>query len=186
MNRSPALEWRIWIAGGALLCISAGGGTARAADRTPAFCIPRMSAPPRLDGVLDPAEWREAVAISGVEEQGSKELCMRPTTFFLAWDPDHLYLACRTWVMPGFQVGAAGRAPGDAGCGDVGLELHFQPVGKVAAGQTDSSYKFNVNALGMYGECCRVSVGQLFKTWVPGFRIAVRQTGPGTAPTRRR
>ena len=32
---------------------------------TPAFDIPKMSAPPKLDGVIDPVEWREAVAVSG-------------------------------------------------------------------------------------------------------------------------
>jgi hypothetical protein len=148
----------------------------------PALSVPRMSKPPVLDGAIDPAEWAEAAAVSGVENQENKQLVVRPTTFYLAWDPDHLYLACRAWVMPGCIPFVSGRVPGSPNVGDVGLELHFKPVGKMTAGSTDSSYKFVVNALGMYGDCVRVSVGQLFRTWNPKFRVAVRQTAPGTAP----
>jgi hypothetical protein len=40
-------------------------------DRVPAFAIPRMSTPPKLDGTIDPTEWREAVAIGGTVDQST-------------------------------------------------------------------------------------------------------------------
>jgi len=55
------------------------------------FAIPRMTSPPKIDGVIDPAEWREACAASGLVDQGSGLLLPRPTTYLLAWDPGHLY-----------------------------------------------------------------------------------------------
>ena len=130
-----------------------------------------------------PGEWREAVAISGVANQADNHLFPRPTTFYLAWDAKHLYWACRTWVMPGYKPRVNGRAPQTASVGDDGMELHFQALGKnVADGRTDSSYKFFVNCLGFSGEYVRVSVGQMFRNWLPGFRSAARMTDPGTAP----
>src|SRR4030042_2071253 len=70
------------------------GGEPGATDWIPAFAIPRMSTPPKIDGAIDPAEWREAVAVSGVANQADDVLIPRPTTFYLAWDPGHLYFAC--------------------------------------------------------------------------------------------
>jgi len=152
-------------------------------DKVPAFAIPRMSKPPVLDGKIDADEWREATAISGVVNQADNLLVPRPTTFFLAWDPDHLYLACRTWVMPGYKPRVSGREPGAANTGDDGLELHFKPMGKnVPTGRTDSSYKFFINCLGFQGETVRVAVGQMFRNWLPAFKVATRLTEPGSAP----
>ena len=152
-------------------------------EKLAAFQIPRISQAPEIDGAIGDTEWREAVAISGVANQEDNLLFPRPTTFFLAWDKDNLYVACRTWVMPGYKSRANGRAPGTAGVGDDGLELHFQPLGKnVADGRADSSYKFFVNCLGFGGNYNRVSVGQIFMNWVPKLRCAARVTTPGTAP----
>ncbi len=44
------------------------------------FAIPRMSAPPTLDGVIDSEEWREAVAVGGIVNQANDVLIPRPTT----------------------------------------------------------------------------------------------------------
>ncbi|HRT97443.1 MAG TPA: hypothetical protein P5532_23760, partial [Planctomycetota bacterium] len=152
-------------------------------DKVPAFAIPRMSKPPTLDGKIDADEWREAVAVSGVVNQADNLLVPRPTLFFLAWDPGHLYLACRTWVMPGYKPRVGGREPGAANAGDDGLELHFKPMGKnVPTGRTDSSYKFFINCLGFPGETVRVAVGQMFRNWLPDFKVATRLTEPGSAP----
>ena len=49
----------------------------------------------------------------------------RPTTYYLAWDDGHLYLAARTWIAPGTKPRCYGREPGAAGVFDAGLELHF-------------------------------------------------------------
>lgn len=152
-------------------------------DKIPAFAIPRMATPPRIDGTIDPTEWREAVAVSGVANQGNNVLHPRPTTYFLAWDKDHLYLACRTYLMKGYKPRVAGRGPDQAGVFDDTMELHFQPLGKnVPTGRTESSYKFFINCLGFGGDFVRVSVGQMFKNWRPEFVTKTRMTPPGSAP----
>jgi hypothetical protein len=71
------------------------------------------------------------------------------------------------------------------------MELHFRPMGKnVPTGRTESSYKFNINCLGFTGQAVRVAVGQMFRNWLPDFKVATRLTepstslgpGPGSAP----
>lgn len=72
-----------------------------APEEVPVVAVPRMTAPPTIDGTINPAEWREAVAISGVANQGDNMLVPRPTTFYLGWDPGHFYLAYRVYLRPG-------------------------------------------------------------------------------------
>lgn len=152
-------------------------------EKLPMFCLPKMSTPPVIDGTIDPQEWREAAAVSGVGGCTSAELIARPTTYFLAWDEGHLYMAIRTWVRPGYKPRASGREPGSASVFEDGGEFHFQPMGKnVAPGRTSSSYKFILNTLGFAGDLQRVAVGQQFKNWMPEFKIRTRLTDPGSAP----
>lgn len=154
-------------------------------DKVPAFQIPHMSKPPTLDGKIDPEEWKEAVAVSGLAQQnpGGNLLIMRPTTYFLGWDAEHLYVACRTWVMPGYKPRVNGRVNGKADTFEDAMEFNFRPMGKnVPAGQTDNSYKFTINTMGFGGDYGRCAVGQIFRNWQPDFKTAARQTAQGTAP----
>ncbi len=149
------------------------------------FDIPKMSSAPTIDGTIDPAEWREAVAVSGLAQQnpGGNLLIMRPTTYYLAWDADALYLACRTWIMPGMKPGAAGRTPNSANAFDPGMEFNIQPMGRnVPAGRADQSFKFFINTMMADGDLARVAVGALIRNWQPTFRRAARLTPPGSAP----
>ena len=147
------------------------------------FAIPRMSAPPKIDGVIDPAEWREAVAISGVVDSDNL-LIPRPTTFLIAWDAEHFYFACRTYVRAGYKPYIRdGRSEGKAYCYDDGLELIFKPNGQnVQAGNKKMAYRMFLNCLGYTGDLTRLVVGQQIKNWAPDFERAVRITKPGTAP----
>lgn len=151
-----------------------------------AFAVPRMSKAPTIDGTIDPQEWREALAIGGLASQnpGGNLLIMRPTTYFLAWDADNLYVACRTWIMPGYKPRVSGRAPGSANAFDDGMEFNLRPMGAnlPVGGTTDNSYKFFITCFGSDGDFGRVSVGQIFRNWRPHFKTAVRLTEPGTAP----
>jgi len=176
--RAGAASWIL------VVCVASTYGQVQIpTDRIPAFAVPKMSQPPKIDGKIDPAEWRESAAVSGVVNQADNVLFPRPTTFFLAWDAENLYLACRTWVMPGYKPRAYGRSPHAACVSDDGMELHFQPMGKnVPKGRTDSSYKFFINCIGLDGDLMRVAVGQQFKNWMPAFRTGSRVTKPGTAP----
>ncbi len=154
-------------------------------DKVAAFGIPKMSKPPTLDGKVDAEEWKEAVALSGLAQQnpGGNLLIMRPTTYFLAWDDEHLYLACRTWVMPGYKPRVNGRENHKADTFEDAMEFNFRPMGKnVPAGRTDSSYKFTINTLGFGGDYGNCAVGQIFRNWQPDFKTAARQTAQGTGP----
>jgi len=154
-------------------------------DKAPAFSVPRISRPPAIDGRIDPEEWNQSVAVSGVAQQnpGGNLLVMRPTTFYLAWDPENLYLACRTWIMPGYVPRVSGRAPGTVNAFDDGMEFCFKPMGRnVAEGRADSLYKFFISCFGSDGDLARVSVGQMFRNWHPHFQTATRLTDPGSAP----
>jgi len=152
-------------------------------DKLPFFSLPKMSRPPVIDGKIDPEEWKEATAVSGVGGCTSAILIARPTTYYLAWDENHLYWAVRTWVPPNYKPRVGGREPGSASAFDDGCEFHFQPMGKnVAPGRTNSSFKFMINCLGVDGELERIAVGQQFKNWNPHFRRVWRLTPAGSAP----
>jgi len=150
------------------------------------FAVPKISTPPVINGTINPEEWREALAIGGLATQnpGGNQLIMRPTTFFLAWDKENIYVACRTWIMPGYKPRVKGRAPGSATAFDDGMEFNLRPMGaNLPEGVTsDNSYKFFITCFGSDGDFGRVSVGQIFRNWRPHFKTAVRQTEPGTAP----
>jgi len=164
----------------------AGAGDQIPADKQGNYAIPRMSQAPTIDGKIDPTEWREALAIGGLASQnpGGNLLIMRPTTYFLAWDADNLYVACRTWIMPGYKPRVSGRAPGTANAFDDGMEFNLKPQGAnlPVGGTSDNTYKFFISCFGSDGDLARVSVGQMFRNWRPHFKTATRQTAPGTAP----
>ncbi len=160
---------------------------AETTDQIPFFAVTRMSKPPTIDGTIDPIEWREAMAVGGVADQStdmSKPLLPRPTTFYLGWDPDHLYFAARTYIRPGAKPTVpAGRSQGLAYVWDAGLELNWQPLGaNVPAGNKDNAYKWFLNALGFIGDTSRLALGQQFKSWNPQFVIEASLSEPGSAP----
>ncbi len=148
------------------------------------FVIPRLSAPPKIDGVIDANEWREASAVSGIVDQGTDILLPRPTTFYFAWDANHLYFACRTYVKPGYRfVIREGRSDGGAYCYDDGLEMLFKPLGQNVSPQNhQTDFRLFLNVLGFVGDLTRLAVGQQLKNWGPHFVTAARVTAPGTAP----
>ncbi len=173
------------LAGAAVLLGAQALGQTLTDDKLGVFAVPRAARPPVIDGTIAPQEWGGALALSGLAQQnpGGNLLIMRPTTFYLMWDDDNLYLACRTWIMPGYKPRVSGRSHNTATAFDDGLEFNIMSLGKnVSEAGSDSSYKFFINALGTLGDMGRVSVGQIFRTWQPRFEIAVRQTEDGTAP----
>ncbi len=148
----------------------------------PSLAVPRMSKPPVIDGTIDPNEWRESSSLSGVADCGVPYLLPRPTTYYLAWDPGHIYLACRTYLRPGVKPAVyGGRADGLANTSDDGMEFVWKPMGKNAVNR-NFAYKFFMNSIGNKGDTCRLTLGQMFKDWSPKFKAAHRLTEPGSAP----
>jgi hypothetical protein len=154
-------------------------------EQMPEFEIPRMSKPPAIDGAIDAGEWKEAAAMSGVGHFHDKHLLIpRPTTFYLAWDPGHLYFAARAYLRPGAKPNIRdGRSDGLAYVFDDGMELGWWPMGRnVPATKRKDSFKLFLNCLGFVGDCSRNALGQQFKNWGPDFVVKTRITEPGTAP----
>jgi len=153
-------------------------------EEMPELQIPRMSTPPTIDGAIDPEEWKEAVAVSGVGAFINHTLIPRPTTFFLGWDEGHLYFAARAYLRPGYKPRIRdGRSQGLAYVFDDGMELGWWPMGRnVPADKQRDSFKHFLNCLGFVGDCSRNSLGQQFKNWNPQFEVKTRITEPGTAP----
>ena len=77
---------------------------------TPArFNIPRTDKAPTLDGKIGDDEWSRAVRLTGLVGGGARLSAMQ-AVFSMCWDDEHLYLACRSWVMPAPSGGFPGRA----------------------------------------------------------------------------
>jgi hypothetical protein len=149
-----------------------------------AVAVPRLTRAPVIDGVIGADEWRSAAAISGPVSQGKEIILPRPTTFFLGWDAEHFYLACRTYIRPGYKPRIPhGRSEGLASVFDDGLELVIKPQGKnLNAEDAGAAYKLFINALGHVGDLTRLELGQQLKNWGPKLKAAAQITAPGTAP----
>lgn len=78
-------------------------------EQIPAFNIPKMAAAPKIDGVIDPAEWQTAMEIRGMSWAGGCGFINRPHAFWVAWDEGHLYLAGRAHVLKGHVLGKSRR-----------------------------------------------------------------------------
>lgn len=62
--------------------------------RPPLARVPRVAAPPVIDGKLDDPAWTSAIAWSGVHRFNEKPLLANPkTTWKIAWDDQYLYFA---------------------------------------------------------------------------------------------
>jgi hypothetical protein len=153
------------------------------ANRLPILQIPEMSKPPVINGKIYKNQWKEAVAISGIANQADNFLYPRPTTWYLGWNSNHIYIACKTWVMPDYILHVYGRRPGTADVFDDSEELGFQPLGKnVPVGSLLPEYKFSVNGFGYSGNYAKVAVGQIFSNWSPKFKTAAYLSPVGSAP----
>jgi hypothetical protein len=183
MRHFPASLLRLVVLAGLLLAgtlLAGAGGVAQYDDALiPRFNIPRMAAPPKIDGTIDPAEWKTATKLMGMISVNGLEHKDRPVSFFLAWDPQHLYLAYRVDTLTGktphlqraFRDQYSTRVVFDDAL-EVGLFLHDR---NKKANEVSSYLKFVINALGA-GEYMKnyPDIGQVMFNWTPTFNIANR------------
>ncbi len=82
----------------------------------PLLTVPHLQSPPTIDGVIDDAPWALAAQTTGFHEFKTKVLAPQQvqTTWWLAWDDEHLYLACRYPLFPEGTI-LATQKTGDAG-----------------------------------------------------------------------
>jgi hypothetical protein len=165
-----------------LLCVASavwGNGHKLAFDEEfiPRFNVPRMSKPPAVDGTIGVEEWREAAKVMGVVWTGSLAYRDRPVSFWVAWDPKHLYIAARSDILPGHRLYRQKREKHTAGVVfddsyELGIFLHDR---NRLPGQVSSFLKFVINSLGS-GEFMKLypSIGQNLFNWRPEMAIANR------------
>ncbi len=141
------------------------GAASLTPEEVPVLVVPRLTTPPKIDGTIDPAQWREAAAISGVANQGDNIMIPRPTTYYVGWDPGHFYLAFRTYLRPGYKPAIYdGRSPGQASVIDDTAEFVIKPGGKnVPINNQQAAFKFFLNCIGFIGDQSKLDLGQQLK-----------------------
>lgn len=161
--------------------VLAGGSAQYDLELVPRFNIPRMATSPKIDGTIDPAEWRTAAKVMGMVVVNGLEYKDRPVSFWLAWDPQHLYLAYRVDILTGKAPHLKRAYREKYGTGvvhddalEVGLFLHDR---NKKADEVSSYLKFIINSVGA-GEYMKnyPDIGQILFNWAPTFDIANRTT----------
>jgi hypothetical protein len=150
----------------------------------PRLNVPHMHTPPVIDGKIGATEWREAVKVMGVVNVFSLVYRDRPISFWVAWDPQHLYIATRTDILPGHRLYRSKRERFTTGtvfddAFEFGLFMHDR---NKKEGEVSSFMKFVLNELGS-GEYMKIypSIGQNMYNWQPDMQIANRMyTEDGT------
>jgi hypothetical protein len=183
MRHFPTSLMRLAALAGLLLTgalLAAAGGVAQYdLDLVPRFNIPRMTAPPKIDGTIAPAEWQTATKVMGMVSVNGLEHKDRPVSFYLAWDPQHFYLAYRVDILTGANPHlqkayrdkyATGVVFDDAL--EFGLFLHDM---NKKPNEVSSYMKVILNSLGA-GEYMKnyPDIGQVLFNWAPTFAIGNR------------
>ena len=84
-----------------LLCLLLLTHAAFASDTGMRLTIPRTTHPPTLDGKLDPGEWDDATAVTGLINQFDGVAHPRQATFWLKYGDKYVYVAQRSTLLPG-------------------------------------------------------------------------------------
>jgi len=141
------------------------------------FNIPQMQTPPKIDGVIDPAEWQDAVRIMGMGYAHSNSYGGRPHSFWVSWDATHVYLAGRAHVLKDHLLLKSRREQFTTGTVfDDAFEFGLSMEGRnQAPGEAPSFFKFIINAV-KSGEYLKMypSIGQYLYNWRPNMQIATR------------
>ncbi len=146
-------------------------------EQIPRFNIPKMTSRPTIDGVIDEAEWRQAVRIMGMATAHNNVFRGRPHAFWVGWDAGHIYIAGRAHVLDGHVLGKSRREKyttgtvfDDAFEFGLSMEGRNQPPGEVA-----SFFKFILNYL-KSGEYLKMypSIGQYLYNWRPEIEMETR------------
>ncbi len=155
----------------------AGGKLAFDEALIPNFNVPQMKTPPKIDGVIDTAEWRDAAKVMGVVTTHSLVYKDRPISFWVAWDAKHLYIAARSDVLPGHRLYRNARETHTTGvvfddAYEFGIFMHDR---NKLEGEVSSFLKIVLNSLGA-GEYMKIypSIGQNMYNWAPDAKIANR------------
>jgi hypothetical protein len=78
---------------------------------TPTFTVPFAAHPPTIDGTIRDEEWKDALSVNALQTTDGN-VGSRPTTFYMLWDADNIYIAMRSPLRPGERVMQAQREIG--------------------------------------------------------------------------
>src|ERR1700733_10006233 len=92
------------------MCRSA-SATVREGYKAPLFTLPYVATPPKIDGVVNDAEWEHALSVNALQTTEG-QVSTRQTRVWMCWDEDHLYIAMRSPLRPGERVLQANRHVG--------------------------------------------------------------------------
>ncbi len=147
------------------------------AEKIPALNVPKMNTPPKIDGVIDPAEWRDSVKVMGVVGTHGLGYKDRPVSFRVAWDDEHLYIAAVSDILPGHRMWRQRRDRFTTGvvyddAYEFGIFMHDR---NKLPEEASSFQKIVVNSLGA-GEYMKIypSIGQNMYNWQPDPQLANR------------
>lgn len=122
--------------------------TAQSPSDRPAICISQMPEPPRLDGILDDAAWRQAVAIRTFVQQNPRdgEPATEQTEVWLGYDNSRLYVGVHVhYADP--SIMRANLAERDNTDDDDIVSVYLDPFLDQQRG-----YKFSVNGYGVQAD----------------------------------
>ncbi len=175
MIKRHTLPLFLTLAAGATLCSAANLQYPEA--KIPVLNVPKISAPPKIDGVIDPAEWRESVKVMGVVSTHSLGYKDRPVSFRVAWDDQHLYIAAISDILPGHRMWRQRRDRFTTGvvyddAYEFGIFMHDR---NKLPEEASSFQKMVINSLGA-GEYMKIypSIGQNMYNWQPDPQLANR------------
>ncbi len=121
------------------------------------FTIPYAKTAPKIDGIVDDAEWRNAFEANALQTT-DKRVSTRQTRVWMMWDEDHLYIAMRSPLRPGERPIQAFRERGRDNSKVVfddsyeiwlnantqspdGQNVHFQYLGNMAGAKYDVMFE---------------------------------------------
>lgn len=136
------MRTRVGVAVLSALCAVAAGGPP--GDREwPAVALPRLAAPPQIDGRLQDAEWEGAVRLTGFVLLGGRCLAAGQPEVRAAWVEGGLAVGVAVGLPPGQKARAQATDWDGTVWQDDSVEVHLDP-----RHDHTLSYQFVVNALG--------------------------------------
>lgn len=110
-----------------LLLVNAVAGFAVANETIPRLRLPQMNAP-TIDGKIESAEWQLAGEQFGCLSYNTPFLAHRRATFFIGYDRENFYFACRSELPPeGQRLMSRVRRDGTMVATDDAVEIHLYP-----------------------------------------------------------
>jgi hypothetical protein len=96
-------------------------------EHLPFVEIPRITAPPRIDGQLNDEMWQHAAALTGLRLLLSGEQSPAQAVFYLGYDDANLYVGVKAMAQGAFVEGKPGRDAAYAGENE-GVEVWLAPA----------------------------------------------------------